>query len=326
MQEIKVTVITPLYNSAKFVCQTLDSLVAQTYPDWECILIDDGSTDDTASVVRHYLDDPRFRYMRQDNAGIAGARNAGIAAASGEWICLLDHDDLWLPTKLEKQVARAQSGECDIVFTDALIIRNDERWVYSRGFPEIIPRLLDAENGAAVDISALLLQLNFMCTSSVMVRKSLFLKHGLLDLRAVPADDYEMWLRCLPELRIAFINEPLVQYIIHERNFSADATLMCAKTIYALEKTRRKYAGNSERLSQVDRALALLYETLFDLLLESGAYFAAFGHALRLMGRGVRGWRLLLRAVQGKSRVRVVNAAQLRAVRTLGKFRGLSNP
>lgn len=321
MQDLKVSVITPLYNSAGFIRQTLDRLVAQTYTNWEAILIDDGSTDDTARVVGPYLEDPRFIYIKQKNAGIAGARNAGIAAASSEWVCLLDHDDLWLPAKLEKQVARAQSRECDIVFSDALIIRNDDRWVYSQGFPEVAAGLRDAEHGATVDIPELLLQLNFMCTSSVMVRKSLFLKHGPLDLRAVPADDYEMWLRCLPDLRVAFVDEPLVEYIIHERNFSADASLMCAKTIYALEKTRRKYVGNPERLAQFDRSLALLYETLFDLLLESGAYFTASSYVLRLMARGLSGWRLLSHALLGKSKVRFVNAAQLRLGRPFGKLR-----
>src|SRR5205085_11286677 len=103
----KVSVLTPLYNSAAFIRGTLDSLLAQTYTNWESLLVDDGSTDDTAEVVRPYLEDSRFRYVRQENQGIAGARNTGIRAATGEWVCLLDHDDRWLPEKLERQVRYA---------------------------------------------------------------------------------------------------------------------------------------------------------------------------------------------------------------------------
>ena len=83
----KVTIITPLYNSADLIRETLDSVLSQTYANWELILVDDGSTDDTRQVIGAYLDDPRFKYIRQENAGIAEARNTGVSVARGEWVC-----------------------------------------------------------------------------------------------------------------------------------------------------------------------------------------------------------------------------------------------
>src|SRR5215208_4471602 len=119
----QVTVITPLYNSSAFIRDTLDSLRGQTFTNWESILVDDGSTDDTVQVVEPYVTtDNRFRLMQQENRGIAGARNTGIKEARGEWICLLDHDDRWLAAKLEKQIAYAREHNLDIVCSDAFIV------------------------------------------------------------------------------------------------------------------------------------------------------------------------------------------------------------
>jgi glycosyltransferase involved in cell wall biosynthesis len=97
----KISVVIPAYNSEKCIRETLDSVLSQTLSPHEIIVVDDGSKDNTAAVVRSFGD--RIRYIRQDNQGIAGARNTGIHSASGDWIAFLDHDDLWLPTKLEKQ-------------------------------------------------------------------------------------------------------------------------------------------------------------------------------------------------------------------------------
>ena len=98
---MKISVVIPAYNSENCIRETLDSALNQTLPAHEIIVVDDGSKDNTAGVVGSFGD--RVRYIRQDNRGIAGARNTGINAATGDWIAFLDHDDLWLPMKLEKQ-------------------------------------------------------------------------------------------------------------------------------------------------------------------------------------------------------------------------------
>ena len=101
-----VSIVVPTYNRGYCIAATLDSVIAQTHKDWEALIVDDGSTDDTADIIqRRYGDDSRVRYVRQENAGVCSARNRGIATARGSFVALLDSDDLWEPWKLELQLA-----------------------------------------------------------------------------------------------------------------------------------------------------------------------------------------------------------------------------
>ena len=98
----KVSVIIPTYNRSKYVTKAIDSVLAQTYRDFEIIVVDDGSTDNTKEVLKPYTD--RIKYLYQENTGVSAARNAGIRAAGGQWIAFLDSDDEWLPEKLSIQM------------------------------------------------------------------------------------------------------------------------------------------------------------------------------------------------------------------------------
>lgn len=105
MKKGLVSIITPCYNGAVYIGETIESVIAQTYPDWEMIIIDDGSKDNSVEVVQKYMEkDSRIRLIRQANAGSAAARNHGIREAEGQYIALLDADDIWLPAFLEKQI------------------------------------------------------------------------------------------------------------------------------------------------------------------------------------------------------------------------------
>ena len=116
----KVTVIIPTYNRAYCLAATLQSLQRQTYPHWEALVIDDGSTDDTAALITQLRrDDDRIRYHPQRNQGVSGARNAGLRLADGDWIAFLDSDDSWQSWKLAAQVACLESlPEAGMVWTD----------------------------------------------------------------------------------------------------------------------------------------------------------------------------------------------------------------
>jgi len=278
----KVSIITPLYNSAAFIRETLDSLLAQTYTNWESLLIDDGSTDGTPEVLAPYLADPRFIYARQENRGIAGARNTAIRAASGEWICLLDHDDVWLPEKLEKQLRYALEKRCDIVCTGAFIVTENERWLYGGGFPEAAAAAERALSDPEVDLFAHLIKVNFACTSSVMIRRSLFEDHGLLDPSLVPADDYDMWLRCMPDARFGFLREPLVQYMVHGKNFSKNMVRMLDRIIRVLQHHRRRYANDKRRCLQFDEALTKYMLMFFQQVSQDRSSAYAFWRSLWL--------------------------------------------
>ena len=101
----QVSIITPCYNASRFISQTIDSVLTQTFTDWEMIIVDDGSKDDSSDIVEKYVKkDSRIRLIQQPNGGSANARNHGIREATGRYIALLDADDLWLPQFLEKQI------------------------------------------------------------------------------------------------------------------------------------------------------------------------------------------------------------------------------
>lgn len=308
----KVSVITPLYNSAAFIRGTLDSLLAQTYANWESVLVDDGSIDDTAEVVRPYLEDSRFSYVKQENQGIAGARNTGIRAAGGEWVCLLDHDDRWLPEKLERQLEYALAHDCDIVCTDAFIVEGPTRWLYSRGFPEVAAEASRGASDPGVDAFGLLIRVNFMCTCSVMLRRALFEERGLLDPDSAPADDYEMWLRCMPEAKVGFVAAPLVEYYRHGGNYSGDEVRMLEKVVNVLWKHRRRHASEPLRARQFDDALAFNHAELFARLARGRRYGHLLRRSLELLSGGRVGARLFYRTCVAPLVTRLANSVRYR--------------
>ena len=224
-------------------------------------------------MVAPYLADPRFRYVRQENRGIAGARNTAIRMADGEWICFLDHDDRWLPEKLERQVGYTLAHGCDVTCTDAFVVRPAGRFVYSEAaFPDIVPELERMARRPDTDVLALLLRVNFICTCGVMLRRALFDRHGLLDPGCVPADDWDMWLRCAPSAKFGFLAEPLVEYHMHDRNFSRDVPRMFNAIFRVLRKHQRLHAGDALRQRQLHDALLAWYRLMRTALPREGRY------------------------------------------------------
>ncbi len=114
-----VSIIMPSYNTGRFIGETIDSVLAQTYGNWELIIVDDCSTDDTDSVVQKYLGDERIRYIKNEkNSGAAVSRNRALREATGKWIAFLDSDDLWEPEKLEKQIAFMEENGYSFSYTN----------------------------------------------------------------------------------------------------------------------------------------------------------------------------------------------------------------
>lgn len=115
-----VSIVTPTYNCARFISETIESVQAQTYPYWEMIILDDCSTDNTREIVERYKkDDARIKYKCLEmNSGAAEARNTALRLAAGKWIAFLDSDDLWTPGKLEKQIAFMKNNSCNFSYTD----------------------------------------------------------------------------------------------------------------------------------------------------------------------------------------------------------------
>ena len=191
-----VSVVVPTYNYGHFIGQMLESVLAQTYSYWECVVVDDGSTDGTRDVVERFAGaDGRIRYLRQENRGQAAALNTGLMSFAGEYLQILDADDLIEARKLERQVEFLERhGETDIVYGGVKYFRTentDERLstMWGDGEPWM-PEVSGAEVPAAI------VQRNIMVVSSPLIRRSVVEAVGLFDGTVSPAQDWDYWVRC----------------------------------------------------------------------------------------------------------------------------------
>ena len=197
-----VSVVIPAYNAASYVAQAVDSVLSQDYPHVEVIVVDDGSKDDTLEVLRGYGD--RIRVIDQANAGPPRARNAGLAAARGEFVAFLDADDIWLPTKLSAQVGHLRAhADVGTVFTRWHVWPADGDGVFR--IPVVDPT--PVVGGPVVAdrsgwmYSRLLLECHLL-TTTVMLRSSLVDQIGDFDVDLFNGDDYDFWLRASREAKI----------------------------------------------------------------------------------------------------------------------------
>lgn len=122
-----ISIIIPAYNSAKFIKETIQSVIDQTFKEWELIIIDDGSTDNTKELIQTYLKDERIRYYFQKNSGVSMARNKGIELSKGNYIAFLDADDLWLPDNLQEKIKILSNDNTDWVFSDAYLLYENNK-------------------------------------------------------------------------------------------------------------------------------------------------------------------------------------------------------
>jgi len=208
----KVTVVIPVYNGEKYVGDAIESVLNQTYKDWELIVVDDGSTDRTANVVNRYVaKNPRkINYIYQTNQGVSVALNEGILHGKGKYIALMGHDDRWLPKKLEKQVSilekrRSFGLVCSATYViDSLGQRND-LWRKPKAYQATYQDLRNK---------------NFIYALTVLIRKTCLDKVGLHDENIRYVQDYDLWLRLGQKYRIYYLDEPLAEYRVHDTNLT----------------------------------------------------------------------------------------------------------
>jgi glycosyltransferase involved in cell wall biosynthesis len=205
-----VSVIIAAYNYGRYLAGALDSVVQQTYRDWELIIVDDGSTDETAAVVAPYLRDVRIRYQRTDHTGQSAAKNSGISLARGRLFAFLDADDLWMPTKLEKQVALFKANPTvGVVYARRLLMDELGRRLEFEQPGLFRGRVLEA-----------MFRNNFICFSSAIIHRRVFRHVGLFDESLTLAVDYEFWLRAAAAYAFDYVDEPLVHYRTGHANLS----------------------------------------------------------------------------------------------------------
>ncbi len=232
MKTPTVSILMAAKNYARFIGEAIDSALAQTAADWELVIVDDGSTDDTGTVVRPYLADARIRYVRSDSLGQSRAKNLGTGFARGEFIAFLDADDAWFPTKLEKQLAlMREHPQVGVTYTQRELI--DEAGA-SLGFRN------EALPGGRI-LSTMFLQ-NFVCFSSALVRREVFETVGVFDPALDLSIDYDLWLRAAPHFEFRPIDEVLVKYRTGHGNLSKKLADRVATAIGIMDRAVRRNA------------------------------------------------------------------------------------
>ncbi len=210
-----VSIVIPAYNAAAYVRDAVDSALAQTYAEKEVIVVDDGSTDGTAKVLAPYRDAGVIVYIHQENKGLSAARNAGIRAAKGEFVALLDADDIFLPNKIERQAAYLLAHpECGVCYCDIYHFYEEEPdkmlkldYCYYSG-DEVLPHLL---------------RMNFINPLSVVLRKSEIDRVGLFDESYRRSEDWEYWMRLVRHgVRFEHLPEILAKYRMRKASMSYD--------------------------------------------------------------------------------------------------------
>lgn len=218
-QPFPVSVIIGTYNHGRYIASCIESVLAQTYGRCEIIIIDDGSTDNTADVVKPFQD--RVTYRHQQNQGRGASRNAGINLASHDWIAFLDADDLWEPTKLEKQVAAIVAHpEIDLIVTNACWFDNDRivKGDYFKTMRLFHQQKIERHGTLGIfteRLYPLFIDENFVNLSSVLVRKKALYDEGLFDATLPRAQDRDLWLRLSRRCTFAFIDEILTRSRVH---------------------------------------------------------------------------------------------------------------
>jgi glycosyltransferase involved in cell wall biosynthesis len=193
-----VSVIVPTYNYGRFIGETLDSLRAQTYGRWECVVVDDGSTDDTEEVVaRVSAADPRVRYLRQPNQRQAVAKNTGLADARGRYVQFLDADDLLEPRKLERQVEFLEATPAaDVVYGGTRYFDTERPGERLYGLHGETGPWMPELSGAGRELVPALVRMNILAINSALVRREAVDDVGPFDAALPPVEDWDFWLRC----------------------------------------------------------------------------------------------------------------------------------
>jgi glycosyltransferase involved in cell wall biosynthesis len=225
-----VSVIIPTFNRANLIEKAIKSVLKQTYQDFEIIVVDDGSIDNTEEIIRGFKD-KRVKYIKKykKNRGISVARNIGIKVARGKYIALLDSDDEWLPEKLNKQmkIFESESSEVGVVYTGDYYVNEKDKEIKKVHIPRkkgyIYEDLLKAEGGLYV--------------STVLVKKECFAKVGLFDENFPAREDLDMWIRIAKYYKFRYVKDLLVVCRTHLNQITTNSEAL----IEGVKRIQMKY-------------------------------------------------------------------------------------
>lgn len=217
-----VSIIMPSYNTVEYISKSIESVLAQTYTNWELIIVDDCSSDNSEKVINEFLYDKRIRFLKNEhNSGAAISRNYALREAKGKWIAFLDSDDLWLPEKLEKQIDFMNENGYKFSYTDYRIELNGEWQPYIITGPKVVNKRK-------------LYNYCYFSTITVMYDREYIGLIQIADLKK--NNDYAMWLQIINKADCYRLPECLSYYIKHENSISSGSKLKLIKYHYIMFK------------------------------------------------------------------------------------------
>jgi glycosyltransferase involved in cell wall biosynthesis len=269
-----VSVVIPTYNYGQFIAGAIEGALAQTRPPDEVIVVDDGSIDNTESIVSEF--GTEVRYIRQDNAGVCAARNKGVSESCGELIAFLDADDIWEPTKIEKQLATfVQDSEIGLVHCGMREFDSDTG--------ETVGMIIDGQEGWIADELVLWERPAIIVSgSATMVSRKAFDEAGGYDTRLKVGEDWDFCYRVARRFKVGFVREPLVNYRSH--------VAAAHRNVYEMERGmslfyEKAFADGGDVMILKNRALGNFHRTIAGSYFQAGDYGAFVRHAAKSIWR-----------------------------------------
>lgn len=263
----KISVVIPAYNTADYICETIESVLKQKFREHEIIVVNDGSPD-TAKLeraIKIYLED--ITYIKQRNAGAGVARNTGIEHARGSIIAFLDSDDVWMPDFLASQYVFLERNGLDMVYCDAVLF--GMRSAYRQTLMETAPSEGECDFDAILDLRC------NVVTSGTMVRKTAIFRAGMFENERVKAEDFHLWLRIAKTgSKIGYQKKPLLKYRVHLNSLSGDAINRVERSIDAFQRVNQTIELTAEQRRSVEERISGLQA---DLAVEQGKSYLLKG-------------------------------------------------
>jgi glycosyltransferase involved in cell wall biosynthesis len=287
-----VSIIIPCYNYGKLLAETLDSVAAQTYVHWECIIIDDGSVDNSRQVGEAYQQqDARFRYIYQENKGMSAARNRGLAVARGEYIQLLDADDSLVNGKLEYQAAYLDTHpEVALVYGNVRYFQHDMPMLLSQSFDMRDEPWMPETQGKGEELWGVLVEKNIMAVNAALFRLSLVKEAGGFNEKLRAVEDWEFWVRCaLTGARFAYDPNPATWALVRIHN---------SNTTHNMARMQRFEVQVRLQLQEVLQKMGAHQAILINeqAILNSEVHLASHNLTKANMWQGIKGFLQLARS------------------------------
>lgn len=295
-----VSVVMPVYNGEQYLIEALDSVFQQSFQSFELIVVDDGSTDATLAILESYGD--RLTVIRQKNGGHAAARNVALKVAQGNWIAMIDADDLWHATKLEEQLALAELTSADVIYTAARNFEDSSR------VDDVTFRDSQCPNG---DVFCNLLLDNFITHSSVLIRKDALIAVGGYDETLKTTCDWDLWLRMSASgVQFAGVHQPLTSYRWRSTSWSRNHQRTCTDRLTVVRKAMTTARGRKLPIPFRQKVVARAWQTSAWFVAEKSDRLALDWYLRSILHRpySIRGWKEVTRCLLhlcGISRLRI---------------------